>query len=60
MTKKKQLEIAFKKLLIEMLESIGIDNWAPITNDSKGNGFFVLNNRTQSKSKKFNRFFAID
>ena len=33
MTKKKQLEIAFRMLLIEMLESIGIDNWAPITID---------------------------
>lgn len=33
MDKKKQLEIAFRTLLIEMLESIGIDNWAPVTID---------------------------
>jgi len=33
MKKEKQLEIAFRMLLIEMLESIGIDNWAPVTID---------------------------
>ena len=33
MTKKKQLEIAFKKLLVEMLEYGGITDFAPIIID---------------------------